>query len=50
MTQQTTVKPITLKIDRDTWEQFKVIVPRTITLNDQVVELIRNHIKQKEVQ
>ncbi len=39
------IKPITLEINKDTWEKFKNITPRTITLNDKIVELIEKEIK-----
>lgn len=34
--------PITLKISKGMWELFKDSVPRKITLNDQIVQLIIN--------
>jgi len=42
-----TIKPITLEIEKKIWESFKLIIPRTITLNDAVVELIKKEIKKK---
>ena len=42
-----TIKPITLEIEKKTWDSFKLIIPRTITLNDAVVELIEKEIKKK---
>lgn len=41
------IKPITLEIDKDLWNKFKEIVPRTITLNDAIVELIEKEVKNK---
>ena len=39
------IKPITLEIDKDVWELFKEKTPRTITLNERVVELIKKDIE-----
>ena len=39
------IRPITLEIDKELWNKFKSITPRTITLNDKIVELIENEIK-----
>jgi hypothetical protein len=36
-----------LFIDDDIWNKFKDKVPRSISLNDKVVELIKDYIKQK---
>jgi hypothetical protein len=41
-----TIKPLTLDIEKDLWEHFKEITPRTITLNDAIVELIKNKVKK----
>lgn len=41
------IKPLTLEIEQDLWEKFKVITPRTITLNDAVVELIKKKVNKK---
>jgi len=38
------VRPLTLEINKDIWDQFKEITPRSITLNDAVVEIIKNYI------
>ena len=38
------VRPLTLDIDKDLWEKFKENTPRSITLNDAVVELIKNYL------
>lgn len=38
--QQNTIKPLTLEINKVTWERFKSLVPRSQTLNDAVVQLI----------
>jgi hypothetical protein len=43
------VKPITLEIDKNLWEKFKVLIPRTKTLNDAIVELIALKIKSEEL-
>ena len=45
------IKPITLEIEKELWDKFKEIVPRTITLNEAVILLIKNelekHIEEK---
>lgn len=38
------IKPITLNIDKELWGEFKRITPRTRTLNDAIVELIKEKI------
>lgn len=38
------IKPITLEIEKPLWESFKDIIPRTITLNDAVVDLIKKEV------
>ena len=40
------IKPITLEIDRDVWEKFKKIFPRTISLNDALVFIIEKAIRE----
>jgi len=40
---QTKIKPITLEIDAKLWKKFKEKIPRTKTLNEAVVELIREN-------
>ena len=42
------VKPITLEIDETIWEKFKQITPRTITLNEALVKLIKDKISKDE--
>ena len=44
MKQQKTIRPLTLSIDRKLWNQFKTSIPRTTTLNEAVVSLIREKI------
>lgn len=39
------IKPITIEIERELWEKFKEITPRTITLNEAIVKLIEDKIK-----
>lgn len=39
------IKPITLEIDKGLWDKFKDTIPRTVTLNDAVITLIRKSIK-----
>ena len=41
------IHPITLEINKEDWEEFKKRVPRTITLNDKLVELIKNFLYKK---
>jgi len=41
------IKPITLVIEKKTWIKFKNKIPRTIALNDKLVELIEREIKKK---
>ena len=41
----TLVKPITLEIDSEIWNKFKEKTPRTIKLNDAIVELIKKNVK-----
>lgn len=38
------IKPITLEINKELWEKFKSITPRNITLNDKIVELIKDKV------
>lgn len=44
-----TIKPLTLEINEDLWTTFKNKVPRTITLNDKVVDLIKREVENKQV-
>jgi hypothetical protein len=41
------INAITLRINKDTWELFKSIIPRTITLNKAIINLIEKEIKRK---
>jgi len=41
------IKPLTLEVNKEIWEKFKSITPRTITLNDKVVELIKKFIGER---
>ena len=41
------IKPLTLEIEKEVWEEFKERIPRTITLNDKVVELIKQFLYKK---
>jgi len=43
----TTIKPITLEIEEDLWAKFKDLIPRSITLNDAIVNLIEKECKKK---
>ena len=42
------LKPLTLEIDKELWEDFKRIIPRTITLNEAVVQLIKKEVEKKK--
>lgn len=41
------IKPITLQIKKELWENFKKSIPRTMTLNNALIKLIEREIKQK---
>lgn len=41
------IKPITLEIDKELWEKFKVKIPRTISLNQAIVDLIKKEVESK---
>ena len=41
------IKPITIQIDKEIWEKFKQRVPRSQTLNEALVELIKMKIYKK---
>jgi hypothetical protein len=41
------IKPITLEIDEEIWNKFKDKTPRSKTLNDALVELIKQYIYKK---
>ena len=41
------IKPITLEIEKEIWNKFKEKTPRTITLNDAIVELIKKEVIKK---
>ena len=43
----TKIKPITLEIEKELWDKFKEITPRTITLNDAIVMLIKKEENEK---
>ncbi len=38
------IKPLTIEIDPDLWNDFKIRVPRTIKLNDAIVRLIEREV------
>ena len=42
------IRPLTLEIEKELWKKFKFGVPRTITLNDAVVELIKKSLEALE--
>jgi len=41
------ISPITLRIESSIWEKFKEQIPRTKTLNEALVELIKKEVKKK---
>ena len=41
------IKPITLEVDEVLWKKFKVMIPRTIKLNDAIVKLIEKEVNKK---
>lgn len=41
------IKPITLEIEDTTWDKFKDLIPRSITLNQAIVDLIEKECKRK---
>ncbi len=41
------IKPITLEIEKELWFKFKEKVPRTQTLNDKLIELIKKEVDKK---
>ena len=41
------IKPITLEIDGEIWEKFKIQIPRTIKLNDAIVKLIEKKVAKE---
>ncbi len=43
----TKIKPLTLEIEDALWQKYKEKVPRTLTLNDAVVELIKKEVDTK---
>ena len=44
----TLIKPITLEVEDSLWNQFKGKIPRTITLNDALVDLIKKKVDSDE--
>ena len=52
MTEQKTgikkYRPIALDIEKEIWQKFRALTPRTLTLNNAVVELIKKDIEKKE--
>jgi len=47
MTQQNTIKPLTIEISKELWERFKLKVPRNKTLNQAIVELIEKKLSEE---
>ena len=42
------IKPITLEVDKDLWDKFKVMIPRTVTLNEAIVALIEKKVNDEK--
>ena len=42
------IKPLTLEVEENVWKKFKELTPRTITLNDAVIDLILKKIKKEK--
>jgi hypothetical protein len=40
------IKPLTLEIDKELWDKFKEQTPRTITLNEAVIQLIKKEVSK----
>lgn len=40
------VKKITLDVEDDLWEKFKLLVPRSVKLNDAIVRLIQKVVEE----
>lgn len=43
------IKPITLEIEKELWLDFKQTVPRTLTLNQAIINLIKKEVDANEV-
>ena len=43
----TKINPITLSIEKETWDKFCELVPDTRTKNGTIIELIESHIKKE---
>jgi hypothetical protein len=41
------IKPLTIEIEKDLWEEFKTIIPRIISLNEAIVNLIREKVEKE---
>ena len=42
------IKPITIELEKELWDNFKLITPRTITLNDAIIELIKRKVQNEK--
>ena len=42
------IKPITLEIDKYLWNKFKNSIPRTITLNEAIINLIKEKLENEK--
>jgi len=42
------IKPLTLDIEKKIWNKFKEQTPRTITLNEALVQLIKKEVEKNE--
>lgn len=43
------VKPLVLEIEEEVWREYKDLIPRTIKLNDSIVELIIKEIERRKI-
>ena len=41
------INPITIEVEKELWDKFKSITPRTKTLNQAIIELIEKEVKKK---
>lgn len=48
MAEKKLLNPLTLEIEEEVWQKFKEITPRTITLNEAVVNLIKEKLLKKD--
>lgn len=41
------IKPITPELEDDVWAEWKVTIPRTISLSQAIEDLLRQNLKKK---